>query len=170
MSIRRAELGDAEGIAEVQVAAWRSAYRALLPDDVLDRLSLEETEERWRERIARPWGHTFVAEQASCIVGFAACGRTEDEDVDREKAGEIYVIYVHPEEWRKGHGAALMREAVKHLREDGYEEVILWVLKGNEKAIRFYEAAGFEADGAGRVKQRRDGSEMPIVRYRLSIG
>jgi hypothetical protein len=54
MSIRRAELSDAKGIAAVHVAAWRVAYRGLLPDDVLDRLSIEDSAKRWWERIAKP--------------------------------------------------------------------------------------------------------------------
>lgn len=45
-----------------RVAAWRSAYRGLLPDDVLDRLSVDDSEQRWRERIVNPWGHVLVAE------------------------------------------------------------------------------------------------------------
>jgi len=170
MSIRRAELSDAKGIAAVHVAAWRVAYRGLLPDDVLDRLSIEDSAKRWWERIAKPWGHIFVAEQEGHIVGFAACGSSQDEDIDREKVGEIYVIYVHPEQWRQGYGAAFVGEAAECLREDGFEEIILWVLRGNQGAIRFYEAAGFEADGASKVKQRADGLEMPIVRYRRRIG
>jgi ribosomal protein S18 acetylase RimI-like enzyme len=168
MSIRRADLADTKGIAQVHVAAWRSAYRGLLPDDVLERLSADDSAQRWQERIARPWGHILVAERDG-IVGFAACGETRDEDVDREKVGELYVIYVHPAEWRQGHGRALLREALRCLQEEGFEHVLLWVLQGNEQAIRFYERAGFEADGASRIKRRRDGTEMPVVRYRRRI-
>lgn len=170
MSIRRARLADARGIAEVNVAAWRSAYRGLLPDYVLDDLSLTDREARWRERIARPWGHIFVAEQAEHIVGFAACGNSQDEDIDRQEVGEIYVIYVHPDQWRQGVGAMLLGEAIGCLREDRFQQVILWVLSGNKRAIRFYEALGFAADGVSKMKQRSDGSQMAVVRYRRSIG
>lgn len=170
MSIRRAELSDASGIATVHVAAWRSAYRGLLADDALGHLSVDDSERRWRERIAKPWGHVFVAEQEGRIVGFAACGSSQDEDIDRDEVGEIYVIYVHPQAWRKGYGAALVGEAMGRLQEDGFNEVILWVLRGNQQAIGFYEAAGFAADGASRLKRRADGLEMPIVRYRRRLG
>jgi ribosomal protein S18 acetylase RimI-like enzyme len=60
-------------------------------------------------------------------------------------------------------------ESVVRLRRDGFEEAILWVLTGNQQAIEFYEGAGFEADGASRIKRRADGTEMPIVRYRKRI-
>jgi ribosomal protein S18 acetylase RimI-like enzyme len=58
---------------------------------------------------------------------------------------------------------------MERLRRDGYEEAVLWVLRGNQQAIAFYKGAGFEADGASRIKRRADGVEMPIVRYRTII-
>jgi len=166
--IRRAKSSDARGIAKVHVAAWKAAYRGLLPDNTLDQLSVDDSEARWKERLAGAWGKILVAEQKDRIIGFAACGASRDEDLD--KVGELYVIYVHPEEWRKGYGATLIGEAMKHLREAGFEEVVLWVLRGNQQAIRFYEAAGFVADGASKVKQRTDGTELPVIRYRQSLG
>jgi len=166
MSIRRVGLPDARGIAVVHVAAWQVAYRGLLPDDALNRLSIDDLEKRWSERISKPWGHIFVAEQEGHIVGFAACGSSQDEDADQDRVGEIYAIYVHPEQWRQGYGAALMGEAAECLRENGFEEITLWVLKGNQGATGFYEAVGFKADGASKVKRRADGLEMPVVRYR----
>ena len=168
--VRKAGLSDAKGIAVVQVEAWRAAYRDLLPDSVLDGLVVEEAEQRWRERIVNPWGQFFVIEREDEIIGYVACGEKRDEDVDDKKVGEIYAIYVHPEEWGRGHGVMLTEAAIGQLRDDGYEEVILWVLKGNQQAIGFYERVGFEADGGSKVKQRVDGTKMHVVRYRQSIG
>jgi ribosomal protein S18 acetylase RimI-like enzyme len=111
----------------------------------------------------------LVAQEGEHVVGFTACGVSQDEDLDRARTGEIYVIYVHPRAWRQRHGTALANQAIECLREEGFEEAILWVLEGNQQAMRFYESAGFEADGASKVKQRADGSEMPIVRFRRSI-
>ena len=169
MIVRRAEASDAKCIAEVRVAAWKSAYRGLLPDHVLDGLMVEDSERRWREHIAKSLLHILVFEHEERIIGFAACGNSQDEDVDREKVGELHVMYVHPDEWRRGYGKALLEEAMSRMRGEGYESVILWVLRGNEQAIGFYEKAGFGADGASRVKQRSDGTEMPIVRYRRRL-
>lgn len=49
---RRAQPSDADGIARVWVSAWRIAYRGLVPDEVLDALSLHERQERWRARLS----------------------------------------------------------------------------------------------------------------------
>ena len=40
ISIRRARPSDAISIGAVHVAAWRSAYPGILPDDFLARLSV----------------------------------------------------------------------------------------------------------------------------------
>ena len=34
---------------------------------------------------------------------------------------------------------------------DGYQEIILWVLEDNKRAIAFYEKMGFVFDGEGKV-------------------
>ena len=102
-------------------------------------------------------------------MGFVTCGSSPDEDLDPEKVGEIHVQHVHPEAWRQGYGAALVGEAVECLRKDGFQEITLWVLRGNLRAIRFYEAIGFGADGASRVEQHADGLGMPVMRYRRSV-
>jgi len=60
--------------------------------------------------------------------------------------------------------------AMDALRKQGFSEVVLWVLKENERARVFYEAQGFEADGAARVEVLRDGTELHEVRYRRSSG
>ena len=150
------------------MAAWQAAYRGLLPDETLDRLSAEEAAHRWTERIAGGWEHILVAD-AGRIVGFAACGRTRDDDLDPRKVGEVHVIYVHPDDWRQGHGRALLDESLRQMRADGYERAILWVLRGNAQAISFYEAAGFRSDGTSRVKLRTDGTRMPVIRFVLAL-
>jgi len=169
MSIRSAEPSDARGIAQVQVAAWKSAYRDLLPDHLLDNLSVEDSEKRWGERLVSSWGHFIVSEQDGRIIGFASCGASRDEDVEPGKTGEVYVIYVDPGEWRQGHGSLLLGEAIGLLRKQGFREALLWVLAGNKQAIGFYEAAGFEADGTSKVKTRANGTEMNVARYRRPI-
>jgi GNAT superfamily N-acetyltransferase len=57
-------------------------------------------------------------------------------------------IYVSPERWGTGVGRALMRAGEARLRTLGYKNVVLWVFKDNPRARRFYELAGWSADGA----------------------
>ena len=169
MLIRRAEPSDARGIAEVKVASWKSAYRGILPDSLLDNLSVEDNEVRWRARIVEHTSKVLVLEQNGRVIGFVASGASRDEDVDQKRVGEIVAIYLEPKDWRRGHGSALVDAAIESLQKEEYTEVTLWVLRDNERGIKFYEAVGFEADGAAKVVTRKDGTKLPEVRYRRSI-
>ena len=73
--IRHATPDDAQGIANVQVETWRSAYRGVIADDFLDAMSEKERTSRWSEILQRPEHATFVAEvEGHGIVGFANGG------------------------------------------------------------------------------------------------
>lgn len=49
----------------------------------------------------------------------------------------------------------MMDVAVERLREDGYRQGILWSLAGYERGRGFYEALGWEPDGAVRDAGRQ---------------
>jgi ribosomal protein S18 acetylase RimI-like enzyme len=169
MSLRRAEPSDARCIAEVQVSAWRAAYRGILPDSLLNGLSVADREKRWRERLTSDWGQFLVSEHNSAVVGFVGFGATRDEDANQLGVGEVYVLYVRPNRWRRGHGRSLLTESMASLREQGFREVLVWVLRDNQRAIDFYVAQGFAADGASKTKVRMDGTEIHLARYRRPI-
>jgi GNAT superfamily N-acetyltransferase len=155
--IREAGPADARAIAEVHVRAWRAGYRGLLPDSLLDALSVEDRARAWSARIGAGEGLTLVAAPEGVVAGFVTL-------VDRE----IAALYVHPDRWRQGLGAALLREALTEL---GEGEAVVWVLAGNSGALRFYERSGFVADGA----ERRDpvgpeGARAEPLQVRLRRG
>jgi hypothetical protein len=58
MRLRRARQYDARNIAEVHVRAWRGAYKGLVPDEILDGLSVEERERSWRELLSPQEGRS----------------------------------------------------------------------------------------------------------------
>ena len=139
--IRPGTADDAEAVARVQVETWQAAYAHVLPAEQLGALSLERAVERHRT-----WPPEFVAERGGEIVGFVAVGRSRDPGTD----GELFSIYVHPEHWGTGVGRELIRTGEDELRRLGHKEAILWVLDDNPRARRFYELAGWSADGAAR--------------------
>jgi len=83
-------------------------------------------------------------------------------------AGELYAIYLDPSHWGRGYGRALMHAAERGLAEAGFEEAHLWVLDTNARARRFYEIAGWSADG-GRKTEHRGDVELREVRYRRDL-
>ena len=74
-NVRDASIDDAAGIAKVRVQTWRAAYRGLVPQEVLDRLSVERETilriERWDEHHADAAAHDLVAVADSEVVGWA---------------------------------------------------------------------------------------------------
>jgi GNAT superfamily N-acetyltransferase len=166
--IRPARRRDAHGIAEVHVASWRHAYRGLLPDEYLDRLSVAEREAEHRARLAdqEPGSGTLVV-NLSGIVGFASFARSRDEDATPQ-TGEVPAIYLHPDVIGTGAGRRLFEETVGALREAGYERASLWVLEANEGARRFYERAGWRWDGSVS-RHDFDCANRPVVRYAVDL-
>ena len=120
--IRPGTADDAEGVARVQVETWQSAYAHALPSEQLEALSLEEAFERHRR-----WPPTFVADDGGQIVGFVSVGSSRDPGTD----GELFAIYVHPEQWGTGVGRELIEAGEEELRRLGHREAILWVLDDN---------------------------------------
>src|ERR1700719_2199614 len=146
VEIRDARPADAIEVAALHIRSWRVAYRGLLPDEFLDALRAEERAQRYafgREDARAP--RTILALRAGVIRGFATHGPSRDEDA--RGLGELYALYVDPDAWGGGLGRLLLRRAHELLRASGYEHAILWVLVGNERAARFYRAAGWREDG-----------------------
>ena len=67
------------------------------------------------------------------------------------------------------HSRDLLDRAASRLRGAGFTEATLWVLQGNERAPRFYEALGWQHDGAERTQTELTGSPLHEVRYRLPL-
>lgn len=149
--VRRALAQDAGAIASIHVDAWQAAYRGHVEDEVLDGLSKRAREQTWRERLQDGGGalQVFAATRDGHVRGFAATTPAEEGDPAR-RVGELGAIYVDPACWSSGVGRALLDRAIAHLAELGNEEALLWVLTGNERARRFYERAGWSADGRAR--------------------
>jgi ribosomal protein S18 acetylase RimI-like enzyme len=138
--LRGATLRDAAAIANVHVATWRTAYRGLLPDDFLRSLGEAGYEERWLRNIKEGTSRVYVAEEGGAVVGFASGGRERAGESGFE--GELYAIYVLEEAQRRGHGHRLVTAVAKGLDGMGLRNMIVWVLRDNPSARRFYERLG----------------------------
>jgi GNAT superfamily N-acetyltransferase len=149
-TIRRATRDDAHAIALIHVRSWQHAYRGLVPDALLDGLSVEQRRTIWRQLLDNNGAmFTLVAERATEPVGF--CSMTtpsRDDDDAAETTCEVAAIYVAPQAWRTGVGYALLATALHDVRQDSWHEVTLWVFSANAGAVAFYNGFGFVPDGA----------------------
>ncbi|WP_230082373.1 MULTISPECIES: GNAT family N-acetyltransferase [Streptococcus] len=134
---------EKEAKAYVHWKSWQEAYSRLLPDHFWKEYTLER---------CRKWAFdypndVFVAKIEDKVVGFVCCTASQQENL--ENAGEIYAIYILAEYYGQQIGYRLMQFALEQLKE--FQQVSLWVLEGNERAIRFYERVGFRFDGISKV-------------------
>lgn len=167
--IRAARPEDARPVAQVHVDSWRHAYRGVLPDEYLDRLSVDDREAMWLGAFADPdpKSGALVAEVGGRIVGFASFSPSRDEDV-RDRTGEVPAIYVEPSSLGTGVGRELFRAAAERLRDAGFTRATLWVLEANTSARRFYEKAGWTWDGAVSTHMF-DCANEPVLRYAVDL-
>lgn len=166
--IRLATVEDAPSIARVQVESWHGTYRGLMPDEVIDRLTVEVRERGWRLALTDPppRNAAFVALHGEDVVGMAAIGPTRDDDLDAGHVGEVRAIYVTPDHWGHGHGRDLMIESLGWLADAGFTEAMLWVLDSNEIGRTFYEGGGWHHDEAVKVDDAF-GAPLRELRYRI---
>ncbi len=130
---------EINGKGYVHYKSWQETYPGLVDPAYLEQHTLEKcikTAHKWPDNI-------LVAKDGEKVVGFAGYGSYRDETLPEH--GEVFAIYVLAEYQGKKIGYELMNAALDRL--SNYKRVALWVLKGNDKAIRFYERYGFRFDG-----------------------
>lgn len=155
VTIRTAAPADAEALTGLHLDCWDDAYAGLVDPAILAgrRSGVHERVERWR-RILAGSGTTLVAEHGTGLVGFVSPGAARDPGVG--VADEVYALYVRATWWGTGVGHALLVAAL------GDRPAYLWVLEGNDRAIRFYERQGFKRDGGTREEE--EGRHLRMVR------
>lgn len=139
--MRLAAPADAQAIARVHRASWRSTYGGILPDAVITAHAERRSESTWRRQLAArvPEAATWVAELDGALVGFASVGPARHRLEGLES--EIYALYVLREAQRRGVGRALVSESARHFVRHAHFGFYLWVLKAN-RARMFYETLG----------------------------
>lgn len=168
MQIRQAWPDDASAVASVYVRSWQRAFAGLVPQHYLDAMDPSREESGWKTRIAGtgwPSSGVLVAETEPGIVGFSSFGPSQ-ENLATVEIGTLYAL---PEVWGTGVGKQLMLATMTTLGRADYAQATLWVLEDNERARRFYEAAGWRADGAA-VEDTTGGASLNKLRYRRDLG
>jgi GNAT superfamily N-acetyltransferase len=153
--LRRARVGDELAVAELHVRSWQVGYRGLLADDYLDGLRPADRADAYTFDVDDPLTIVAVTDR---IRGFATIS---------PGVGELRALYVDPARWRQGLGRALVVEAERRLGERN-AVATLWILSGNVRARRFYEAGGWRPDG-GERREPVWGATVDVVRYRKAL-
>ena len=145
---------EIRGKAYVHWHSWHEAYPGLVSQEYLDRMTLEKCEKMafsWRDSI-------IIAKDEGRVIGFVGYGNRGEETPG---TGEIFALYVLSEYYGKGVGRQLMEAGLDQLKQ--YPQVCLWVLKENQRAIRFYEKCGFYPTGEEMISPVISAAEIRMV-------
>jgi hypothetical protein len=149
IGVRAARPNDAAVIGAIHVAAWRSTYPGILPDDYLAGLSVVRQSFGYRRAIEAGAG-VFVAAVAGTdspdgrarVVGFATCGPARRPGLGDAEVETLYVL----DDYRdRGVGRRLMRACARHMMEQGARSGHVWVLRDNPARWFYLRLGGMEA-------------------------
>jgi GNAT superfamily N-acetyltransferase len=155
---------DAKEASRMHAETWRTSYRGLVPDALLDGLTDDRWETGWRRGFESmdPTRVVHVAEIEGRIAGFAGGGRARP-GAPAGYIGEVYALYVRPAHQRRGIGRILLKAAASGLVERGLVPIVIWTLFDNPLSRGFYESLGGTV--IGEKREPFDGYELHEVAY-----
>ena len=157
--IRKATEADVRQIAEILVEDWKRAYRGIMDSAFLDAMSVEQ---RYPIEVQR-YQKYMVATDGQEILGYEWNEMMAEETADCE----IVALYVRYDRRKSGIGRMLFQNAMDSFRTAGKKTMIVWCLKENHEARKFYERMGGKADQTGTHTWGNRVYDMISYRYRL---
>jgi GNAT superfamily N-acetyltransferase len=147
VQIRQAVPEDSAGIARVHVNSWRTTYPGIVSHAVLEKLSVERSQEFWQKVITDPEERSFIlvaVDGQGGVVGFASAGPERSGNFPYQS--ELYAIYMLKAYQGRGVGRQLVLAVAHQLLKQGLSSMLVWVLRDNLFRA-FYEALGGEQIG-----------------------
>lgn len=144
MKIRLAVIADVEQMSHVVVSTWKVAYKGLISQAYLNKLTTEMYNERFKRQLYAKKLLFLVAEIQDTIVGMLQANI-------KNEIMQIDMLYVLPQYHQQGVGKALLNKVVSDYI--GVEKVVLNVLDKNNAAKQFYKKQGFVSSGQKQQSQ-----------------
>lgn len=143
--VRAPEMDEAQAIADLHVTSSHAAYHDIVPEEVLSAMPMSKRLKMWQDAIEFGDPQVQIALDGDQIVGFVGYDRSRDKGT-KNTVGEIWYIYVDPGYWNQGVGLALWDATREALVEEGCTTVTVWIPLRNERAMRFFDLAGFKRE------------------------
>lgn len=140
-----AQTDDMDAVSRIYEQSWRYAYRGIIPDSYLNRISFE----RWTDTLKRPGLHSLLLLDGDTALGTAAYAAARMEQW--KGWGELVSLYLLPGAMHQGYGKQLLAAAISELQQLQFQNIYLWVLEENRSARRFYTRFGFQESENSRV-------------------
>lgn len=137
--IRKNELKDQEQMAHIKIDGWKNTYDKIIAARYLKTLDYEEQTKRYIASFDEYKELVLVAVKEDEVLGYS-CFHLEDKSGNFDS--ELVSLYIKPALTGKGIGTNLLKETAKELLSKGKQNMIIWCLKENKGAIKFYEKLG----------------------------
>ena len=155
MSVRMAETEDIPAMSYIHSQTWKKAYVDYISAEYLENISDEGWIPLFSRALKEKVHEAAVFEVEGRISGTITFGKSRklhtstvsDNVSEYPSEAEIISLYVLPDYWSTGQGYQLMKFAVECLKIQGFKSCYLWVIRDNERAVRFYKRFGFKNTG-----------------------
>ena len=137
------DLSAAKELSNIMIAAWRSGFRHILPDSVIEKYTqFEPCTNMFQQILASGIGTMYLAQLKGQSVGLLYW-------LPEGETARIEALLTVPTVWGKGIASALMEQALADTA--GFQAVTVWPFAENRRARRFYEKQGFSPTGNSRM-------------------
>ena len=138
--IRLNRIEDQEGMARIKVDCWQDTYKNIIDQSYLDSLNYEIQTNKYIDSFDEYKNMVLVAEDVNDhkIIGYSCFSTDANEYAD----AELISLYIDKKYVRRGVGTSLLRETIKELKKYNKKTMMLWCIKENKNAIKFYEKMG----------------------------
>jgi ribosomal protein S18 acetylase RimI-like enzyme len=145
--VRRVRADEGPVLKQVRLAALVDSPSAFGSSYAAE---VDQPDEHWASRAelgaAGERSVTFFAVDDGSVVGLVGAYRPDAAG----PSVELVSMWVSPAQRRAGIAADLVDAVVRWAHGTGATAVELWVTRGNDAAVRLYEAAGFRSTGVDR--------------------
>lgn len=167
LTFRDAREEDLNQVARIHVAAWKSAYRGMIDDRLLDALETKHRLPLWKEWWTGPGVRLILALRGQELAGFLRLCPARDFLEPPAGFAEFTHVYLEPDRVGSGLGRRLFEYGITAIQAANYPGLLLWVLEENTRARKFYEGFGLHADGARASQPEHLGAGVYEIRYSI---
>lgn len=156
MKIIRATIEHVDMVGYVHSNAWKSTYQNIFSKEYLETDTINKRKEEFMDSLDNNNIQYYLVTENDNAIGIVKL-------VTKDNICEISSIYFLKKYRNKGYGT----ETINYLKKKYHNyRIVLWVLKNNLNARRFYKKNQFVETGETRVIYR--GKEYEQIKYEMS--